>query len=81
MITPEHSPVDRPRVGGEAEPARDADVFFHFTAIPGSGYRTVEPGRHVRFDRSDTPLGPVASRVVVAEPADVDGSDDERRGR
>lgn len=86
MITPERSPgsgsrVGGSRVGGEVEPAPDANVFFHFTAIPGSGYRTVEPGRHVRFDRSDTPFGPVASRVVEVEPADVDGPDDERRGR
>jgi cold shock CspA family protein/peroxiredoxin len=39
-------------------------VFFNFTAIPGSGYRTIEPGRRVRYDVTETPHGPVADRVV-----------------
>jgi cold shock CspA family protein/peroxiredoxin len=26
------------------------DVFFHFTAIPGQGYRTLAPGTRVRFE-------------------------------
>lgn len=31
---------------GDAGP----DVFFHFTAIPGEGYRTIKPGVAVRFE-------------------------------
>jgi peroxiredoxin/cold shock CspA family protein len=56
--------------------APDDEVFFHFTAIPGSGYRTVAPGRRVRFDVSDNPVGPVASRVVpeVTDPSATSAS-------
>jgi cold shock CspA family protein/peroxiredoxin len=58
MIAPD--PVEPSRRAAAA-----ADVFFHFTAIPGSGYRTVAPGQRVRFDTVDNPVGPVASRVVI----------------
>ncbi len=80
MITPDQgrgSGTDT-RVDGEGEPAPDADVFFHFTAIPGSGFRTVEPGTHVRFDRSDNPFGAVAWRVVQAERVEAERAEARR---
>ncbi len=43
----------------------DDGIFFSFTAIPGSGYRTLRPGQLVMFDRADNPIGPVATRVVA----------------
>ncbi|KAJ3087711.1 hypothetical protein HDU96_004387, partial [Phlyctochytrium bullatum] len=31
-------------------PTADDEVFFHFTSIPGVGYRTIKPGQKVRFE-------------------------------
>ncbi len=28
----------------------EEDIFFNFTAIPGEGYRTVNPGTKVEFE-------------------------------
>src|SRR5919199_1043651 len=36
-------------VGTIASEVSNSDVFFHFTAIPGEGYRTLKPGTPVRF--------------------------------
>ncbi|HYN33057.1 MAG TPA: redoxin domain-containing protein [Ilumatobacteraceae bacterium] len=58
VITPDRSDA------GIDDDIEDA-VFFSFTAIPGSGYRTVRPGHRVMFDLADNPIGPVATRLVV----------------
>ena len=39
------------------------DVFFHFTAIPGQGYRTVRAGQRVRFEVVENPTGPTARNI------------------
>ena len=39
------------------------DVFFHFTAIPGQGYRTVRPGQRVRFEVVENLTGPTARNI------------------
>lgn len=51
-------------------------VFFNFTAIPGSGYRLLPVGTHVRFELIDTPAGPAASHVeAVGDPTQaLDGN-------
>ena len=42
----------------------DGDVFFNFTAIPGEGYRTIEPGARVRFEIVEHPnTGPTARNI------------------
>ncbi len=41
----------------------EQDVFFHFTAIPGEGYRTLKPGTKVAFEVVDNPTGPSARNV------------------
>lgn len=41
-----------------------ADVFVHFSAIQGSGFRTLAEGQKVTFDIQDGPKGPQASNVV-----------------
>jgi peroxiredoxin/cold shock CspA family protein len=42
----------------------DEEVFFNFTAIPGEGYRTIEPGARVRFEIVEHPhAGPTAHNV------------------
>ena len=48
------------------------DVFVHFTAIQGEGYRTLNEGDKVEFDIDDDPKGPRAANVVVVEKAQGD---------
>ncbi|MCW8828730.1 MAG: cold-shock protein [Gammaproteobacteria bacterium] len=40
------------------------DVFVHFSAIQGSGFKTLAEGQKVSFDIQDGPKGPQASNVV-----------------
>ena len=47
------------------------EVFVHFTAIPGQGYRRLTPGSAVRFELVQTETGPVARNVQ-----EVGSSDD-----
>ena len=42
------------------------DVFFHFTAIPGQGYRTITPGSRVRFEVVENASGPSARNIQLA---------------
>ena len=39
------------------------DVFVHFSAIQGEGYRTLEEGDRVSFDVTNGPKGPQAENV------------------
>lgn len=39
------------------------DVFFNFTAIPGEGYRTIQPGTHVKFELVQGKLGLTARNI------------------
>jgi CspA family cold shock protein len=41
------------------------DVFVHFSAIQGSGYRNLEEGQTVEFDVERGPKGLQAANVVV----------------
>jgi cold shock CspA family protein len=38
-------------------------VFFHFTAMPGQGYRTIQPGTAIAFEMIETPAGPSARNI------------------
>ena len=40
------------------------DVFVHYSAIVGSGYRNLEEGEKVEFAITNGPKGPQASEVV-----------------
>lgn len=40
------------------------DVFVHFTAIDGEGFRTLEEGQTVTFDIVEGNRGPQAANVV-----------------
>jgi cold shock protein len=42
------------------------DVFVHFSAIAGDGFRTLAEGEHVEFDVSDSEAGPKATNVIKA---------------
>lgn len=40
-----------------------SDVFVHYSAIQGSGYRSLEEGQQVEFEISQGPKGPQAANV------------------
>jgi cold shock protein len=50
---------------GFIERAGAPDVFVHYSAIRGSGYRSLEEGQPVEFDIADGPKGPQAQDVVL----------------
>lgn len=41
-----------------------SDVFVHFSAIQGEGFKTLKEGQHVTFDVEDSDRGPQAANVV-----------------
>ena len=43
-----------------------ADVFVHFSAITGGGFKTLAEGQAVSFDVENGPKGPQASNVVAS---------------
>ena len=42
------------------------DVFVHFSAIQGEGFKTLEEGQAVTFDVEDSDRGPQATNVHKA---------------
>lgn len=43
-----------------------SDVFVHFSAIQGDGFKTLEEGQAVTFDVEDSDRGPQATNVEKA---------------
>ena len=43
----------------------EGDVFVHFSAIQGEGYKSLEEGQTVDYDVTETDRGPQAQNVVV----------------
>lgn len=39
------------------------DVFVHFSALKGDGFKSLAEGENVEFDVTDGPKGPQASNV------------------
>jgi cold shock protein len=42
----------------------DQDVFVHYSAITGDGFKTLVEGQKVEFELVEGPKGPQASNVV-----------------
>lgn len=42
----------------------DRDIFVHYTAIQGDGFKTLAEGQQVEFELIDGPKGPQASNVA-----------------
>lgn len=42
-----------------------ADVFVHFSAVQGDGFRSLAEGQAVSYEVEDGPKGPQASAVVA----------------
>ena len=43
-----------------------ADVFVHFSAITGTGFKTLAEGQKVTYDIQQGPKGPQAANVAKA---------------
>ncbi len=41
-----------------------SDIFVHFSAIQGDGYKSLDEGQEVEFEVADSPKGPQAEKVV-----------------
>jgi len=48
---------------GFIERSDGPDVFVHFSAIEGGGFKTLSEGQKVKFEVTDGPKGPQASNV------------------
>ncbi len=49
---------------GFIEQEEGRDVFVHYSAIDGSGFKTLSEGDKVEFEIVDGPKGPAAANVV-----------------
>ena len=49
---------------GFIEQAEGPDVFVHFSAISGDGFKTLSEGQRVSFEVTEGPKGPQAANVV-----------------
>jgi CspA family cold shock protein len=49
---------------GFIEKSEGGDVFVHFSAIQGEGFKTLEEGQDVEFDVVEGNRGPQAANVV-----------------
>ncbi len=50
---------------GFIEAEGQKDIFVHFSAIEGEGYRSLNEGQAVEFEVEEGAKGPQASRVVA----------------
>lgn len=52
---------------GFIEQDSGGDVFVHYSAINGDGFKTLKTGEPVEFEITDGPKGPQASNVLKVE--------------
>ena len=52
---------------GFITPESGKDVFVHFSAIQGDGYKMLEEGQEVEFEIIEGPKGEQAANVVKAQ--------------
>lgn len=50
---------------GFISPESGPDVFAHFSAISGDGFKTLKEGQAVEFDITDGQKGPQAENIVA----------------
>ncbi|MFO7946022.1 MAG: cold-shock protein [Armatimonadota bacterium] len=61
---------------GFIEREEGEDVFVHYSAIAGDGYKTLNEGAEVEFDVEEDEKGPRAENVVIISAGDAGGGDD-----
>src|SRR2546421_9838037 len=52
---------------GFIEQPGSSDIFVHYSAIQGDGFKTLEEGQEVEFEVTQGPKGPQAEKVTKAE--------------
>ena len=57
--------------------ADGGDVFVHYSAIVGEGFKTLAEGQQVEFDLLDSGKGPQAANVIKLGPAPAQTTADE----
>lgn len=50
---------------GFIELAGEQDIFVHYSAISGEGYKTLTQGQDVEFEVTNGPKGPQAENVLT----------------
>ena len=50
---------------GFIEQENGDDLFVHFSAIQGDGFKSIQEGARVTYDVVDGPKGPAADNVVM----------------
>ena len=50
-----------------ADDQEQRDIFVHYTAITGEGFKTLAEGQAVSFELVDSPKGPQALNVAKVE--------------
>jgi cold shock protein len=50
-----------------ADDKDNRDIFVHYTAISGEGFKTLAEGQQVLFELVDSPKGPQALNVAKAD--------------
>jgi CspA family cold shock protein len=53
---------------GFIERESDSDVFVHYSAIQGNGFKSLEDGQAVEFEIVDGAKGPEAAHVIALDP-------------
>ena len=51
---------------GFIERPGSSDIFVHYSAIQGDGFKTLEEGQEVEFEVTQGPKGPQAEKVTKA---------------
>ncbi|MFM8439729.1 MAG: cold-shock protein [Acidobacteriota bacterium] len=49
---------------GFIEQPGEQDIFVHYSAITGDGYKTLVQGQQVEFEVANSPKGPQAENVI-----------------
>ena len=49
---------------GFIEQPGEQDIFVHYSAIQGDGFKTLEEGQEVEFEVTQGPKGPQAEKVI-----------------
>jgi len=58
----------------------EKDVFVHYSAIEGTGFRNLAEGETVEFEVVDTPKGPEAANVTKLGGGTTESASDENEG-